>query len=338
MFFYQKKGLGLAALAKRSMKTAVIAAALSLSAGTVIAQENPLGNKTVTITVGFAAGGAMDLTARLIGDTLGRNLSNSFVVQNRPGAGGNLATDQLVKATADGSHLMLGGYTNALAPSLYKSLNHHPINDLEPIGRAVTTESVLVVMPSLGINSLEEFIELAKKKPGQLSYSSSGIGTSAHLAAEMLATMANVQFLHVPYKGSPEQLSSLFGDQVAFSFIVLSQAVPQIAAGKLIGIAVSGPERNSQLPDVPTVAESGYPGYEHTQWYALFGPKGVPKNTVSFLNKELNKVLATPSVMQQLRDRGLEPAPSTPEELGELLKSETALFSELAKKAGIQPQ
>lgn len=338
MFFHQKRGLGLAALAKTGMKAAIIASALTLGPGFALAQENPLRNKTINISVGFGAGGAMDLTARVIGDALGKNLGNTVVVQNKPGAGGNLATDQLVKAAPDGTHLMLGGYNNALAPSLYKNLNHDPLKDLEPIGRAVTTVSVLVVKPSLGVKTTKELIELAKKNPGNLAYSSSGVGTSGHLAAEMLASMAGVKFLHVPYKGSPEQLSSLFGDQAAFSFIVLSQAVPQIAAGKLVGLAVSGPKRDAQLPNVPTVAESGYPEYEHVQWYAIFGPKGIPKNTVRFLNQEINQALAAPEVAKQLRDRGLEPAPSTPEELGELLKSETAVFAGIAKKANIQPQ
>jgi len=338
MFSRRNRGPGLASLAKSGIKVAVIATTLWFSPQPVLAQDNPLGNKTINITVGFGAGGAMDLTARVIADALGKSLPNTVVVQNKPGAGGNLATDQLVKSTADGSHLMLGGYNNALAPSLYKNLNHDPIRDLEPISRVVTTVSVLVVKPSLGIKSVKDLIERAKKDPGSLAYSSSGVGTSGHLAAEMLASMAGVKFLHVPYKGSPEQLSSLFGDQAAFSFIVLSQAVPQIAAGKLIGLAVSGPERSAQLPNVPTVRESGYPQYEHTQWYAIFGPKGIPPKTVDFLNKEIRKVLSMPDVIKQLRDKGLEPAPSSAKELGELLKSETANFAKIAKEAHIQPQ
>ena len=296
-------------------------------------------SRPVRVLVGFAAGGALDLTARIIANKWADNNNGQpMIVENRPGASSNTAAEVVVKGAADGQTLYMGSYVNAVSPSMFLKLSYDPVKDLTPIVRVVTTASVLLVNASSPVRSLQDLVALANSKQGQLSYSSAGNGSASHLAGELLASRANVKMLHVPYKGSPQAIMDVVGGQVDLTFAVMSGALPQIQSGKLRALAVTSLERSRLLPDVPTVAESGYPGFQQLQWYGLFGPAGIPSSTVERFNREVIQIIKIPDVAKQLAAQGLDIAPSSPNELAELLKSEIAMYAKIVRDAGIKPE
>ena len=324
--------LGLGALTCAMFSIDAAAQAPSTGSG----QAYPV--KPVRILVGFAAGGAIDLTARIVGVKLAESLGQQVVVDNRPGAASNLAGELTARAAADGYALYMGSYVNAVSPSIYRKLGYDPVRDLAPIARTVTTYAILFVHPSVPARNVNELVALAKTKPAELTYSSSGIGSASHLAGELLGARAGAKRVHVPYKGSPQQLSDMIGGHIDFTFVVLSQGLPYVNSAKARAIAVTSAERSKHAPDLPTVAESGFPGYQQLQWYGLFGPAGLPAPVVERLNAETVRALKHPDVAKQLSAQGLEPAPGTPAELAAVLKADVAMYAKIVSDAGIKPE
>jgi len=295
-------------------------------------------SKPVTMVVGFEPGGGTDTVARIVAKTLGENLGQQVVVENRAGAGGNIAVDYVAKSSPDGYTIVLAN-VGALAvnPHLIK-VPYDPLRDLTPITMASVFANVLVVQPSLGVNSLADYVKRAREKPGTLTYASSGIGGAGHLSGELLRLMAGIDIVHVPYKGGGPAMQGFLGGQVESFFATPTSSIAQIKAGRARAIATTGSKRAALMPDVPTVAEAGYPGYEALNWYAYLGPGRMPKDLVERLNRELAKVLGTPEVIGLLEKQGVEPQPGTPEELARYIAREYQTWGKVVKEAGIKAQ
>jgi tripartite-type tricarboxylate transporter receptor subunit TctC len=295
-------------------------------------------SRPITVVVGFEPGGGTDTVARIVAKYLGDNLGQQVVVENRAGAGGNIAVDFVVKSAPDGYTIVLAN-VGALAvnPHLLK-LSYDPLRDLAPLTMAVVFPNVIVVNPSVPAKNLAEFIKLAKDKPATVTYGSSGIGGAGHLAGELLAMMAKIELVHVPYKGGGPAMTGLLGSQIDAYFATPVAALPHIRAGKARALAVTGAKRSPSLPDVPTVAESGYPGYEAVNWYAYLLPAKTPREIVERLNRELVKVLKNPEAVELLRKQGVEPEPGTPKELAAYIKREYETWGKVVKQAGIKAQ
>src|SRR5688572_4328058 len=306
-----------------------------LVSGTCFAQYP---NKPVTIVVGFEPGGGTDTTARIVQGPLGEQLGQQIVVENRAGAGGNIAVDHVAKAAPDGYTLVLAN-VGALAvnPHILKT-PYDPLKDLTPISIAAEFANVLVVQPSLGVNSVADFVKLAKAKPATITYASSGIGGAGHLSGELLRRMANIDIVHVPYKGGGPAMQGFLGGQVDSFFATPISSISQIRAGKAKAVATTGSKRAALMPDVPTIAEQGYPGYEALNWYGFLAPKGTPKEIVDRLNREIVKALAHPQVVAALHKTGTEPKSSTPEEFAAYIKREYDTWGKVVKEAGIKAQ
>jgi tripartite-type tricarboxylate transporter receptor subunit TctC len=317
------------------MKMLFMAAALAAS-GAALAQGFPL--KTLTMVVGFAPGGGTDTVARVVAKFLGDNVGQQVIVDNRAGAGGNIATDHVVKAVPDG-HTMLLGNVGALTvnPHLLK-LQYDPMRDLAPVTMAVVFPNLIVVHPSVPANTLAEFVKLARDKPGTITYGSSGIGGAGHLAGELLKMMAKIDLVHVPYKGGGPAMQGLLGGEIAAYFATPVAAGAHVKAGKARALATTGAQRDPLMPEVPTVAESGYPGYEATNWYAYLVPAATPREVVAKLNSELVKVLRQPEVRDLLNKQGVEPQPGTPDELRRYMENEYRTWGRVVKDAGIKAQ
>jgi tripartite-type tricarboxylate transporter receptor subunit TctC len=294
--------------------------------------------KPITIVVGFEPGGGTDTTARIVQKPLGDSLGQQVVVENRAGAGGNIAVDYVAKSPPDGYSIVLAN-VGALAvnPHLLK-LQYDPLRDLTPISMAAVFANVLVVQPALGVNTLPEYVKLAREKPGTVTYASSGIGGAGHLAGELLKVMAKIDIVHVPYKGGGPAMQGFLGGQVSSFFATPVSSISQIRAGKARAIATTGSKRAALMPDVPTVAESGFPGYEALNWYGFLGPARMPKEIVERLNRELVKALANPEVMAAMHKTGVEPQSSTPEEFARYIEREYHTWGKVVREAGIKAQ
>lgn len=300
--------------------------------------QDVLPKKPITIVVGFAAGGAADLAARVIGKKLGDNLGLTVVIENKAGAGGNLAHQYAAQGPADGSMLLFGSVGPlAIAPHLMK-VSYDPIKDLAPITMGVNFPNVLVVHAGAGIKTFAEFMAAAKKNPGRIDYASTGPGSASHLAGELLDDMAKIDTVHIPYKGGAPALQDLLGGRVTSYYSTYSTAQQHIDAGKLIPLAITGPKRLPQLPNVPTIAESGYPGYNATNWYAFVASSKVPKAVLDRWNAELVKVLKAPDVVAELNRHGMPPAPGTREELGREIERESAYWGRVIRDRKIVMQ
>src|SRR2546427_269419 len=309
----------------------------ALFAGAASAQAS-CPSKPVTMVVGFEPGGGTDTVARIVAKTMGENLGQQVVVENRAGAGGNIAVDYVAKSTP-------AGYTGVLANVGALAVNPHLIKvpydtlrDLAPITMAVVFANVLVVQPSLAVSSLADYVKLAREKPATVTYASSGIGGAGHLAGELLKMMAQIDIVHVPYKGGGPAMQGFLGAQVASFFATPVSSIAQIKAGKARPIATTGSKRAALMPDVPTIAESGYPGYEALNWYAYLGPARLPKDLVDRLNRELVKALLAPEVQAAFDKQGVEAQPGTPEELARYIAREYQTWGRVVKEAGIQAQ
>jgi len=294
--------------------------------------------KPVTMVVGFEPGGGTDTVARIVAKTMGENLGQQVLVENRAGAGGNIAVDYVAKSAPDGYTIVLAN-VGALAvnPHLLK-VPYDPLRDLAPITMAVVFANVLVVQPSLAVSSLAEYVKLAREKPATVTYASSGIGGAGHLAGELLKMMAQIDIVHVPYKGGGPAMQGFLGGQVASFFATPVSTIAHIKAGKARPIATTGARRSALLPEVPTVAEAGYPGYEALNWYAYLGPARLPKDLVDRLNRELVKALAAPEVHAAFDKQGVEAQPGTPEELARYIAREYQTWGKVVKEAGITAQ
>jgi tripartite-type tricarboxylate transporter receptor subunit TctC len=295
-------------------------------------------NKPITTVVGFEPGGGTDTTARIVGPALSEQVGQQVVVENRAGAGGNIAVDYVAKQAPDGYTIVLAN-VGALTvnPHIMKT-PYDPLTDLVPITMAAVFANVLVVQPSLQVGSVADFVKLAKDKPGTITYASSGIGGAGHLSGELLKVMAHIDLVHVPYKGGGPAMRGFLGGEVNSFFATPVSSISQIRAGKAKAIATTGSKRAALMPDVPTIAESGYPGYEALNWYGYLAPKGTPREIVERLHKEIAKALANPRVVDQMNKTGVEPMSMTPEEFGAYIKREYDTWGKVVKQAGIKAQ
>lgn len=301
------------------------ACALALMA-TAAAQELP--KKTLTIVVGFAAGGAADHAARVVAKRLSENLGQNVVIDNKAGAGGNIAHQGVANAEPDGSVILLGSIGPlAIAPHLMK-VGYDPQKDLAPLTMGMNFPNVLVVPPSLGVKTLAEFIALAKRQPGKLNYGSTGAGSASHLAGELFNDRAGVDIVHIPYKGGAPAVTELLAGRLSVYFATMSTAGPHIAAGKLVPLATTGLTRAPFLPDLPTVAEA-LPGFTATNWYAFVAPGKTPAPILERWNQELVKALKSPEVHDELTRSGLLPAPGTRAELAKYIETESKTWAKV---------
>lgn len=317
---------------KRTLIQAAALAATSLAfTGHVLAQDFPP-KKPVTMVVGFAPGGAADAAARLIAKKLGENIGQSVVVENKGGAGGNIAHGQVANAVADGSVILFGSVGPlAIAPHLMK-LNYDPFKDLAPLSGGVNFPNVLVAHKGAGVKNLQEFVALAKKSPGKVDYASTGAGSASHLAGELFNQRAGVEMVHVPYKGGAPALQDLLGERVTSYFAAPPTALPHVQTGKLIPLATTGLTRPAYMPDIPTVAEAGYPGFEALNWYAFVAPSKTPEPILERWNVEIVKALNDESVKKALNDHGLTPQPTTRKELATFIKKEYDQWGRVVKE------
>ncbi|AGW90498.1 Bug family tripartite tricarboxylate transporter substrate binding protein [Cupriavidus necator] len=293
--------------------------------------------KPITYIVPFAAGGSTDVLGRLIGQRLSQALGQPVVIENRAGAGGNIGTDYVAKAAPDG-YTLVGGTisSHAINVSLYPKMPYDPVKNFQPVALIGTLPNVLVVNASSPWKSVQDVIAAAKARPAGVSFGSSGNGTSQHLSGELFASMAGLKLLHVPFKGSSPAVQALLGNQVDMVFENSIAAMPLIQAGKLRALASTGPRRAPELPDVPTVAESGLKGYEIVSWQAIFAPAGTPMPIVNRLSAEIGKIIHEPEVRNRLVNMGIEPSGAGPAELSAFQKAEVAKWGKLVKSAGIR--
>ena len=312
----------------------VLAAAALAVAGTVGGQSFP--SRPVTLTVGFAPGGGTDTAARIIAQKLSGNLGQSVVVDNKAGAGGNLAAQHIAMAAPDGYtiHLTSVG-PMSVSPHLVKDLAFDPKRDIAPITMGVVFPNVMVVHSGVPAKTLDEFVALAKQKPGQINYASAGVGGAGHLAGELFKERAGINMVHVPYKGGGPAMADLLAGRIDMYIGVPSTVAQHVEAGKLRALATTGAKRSCTMPGVPTVAESGYPGFEATNWYAFVAPGKTPKDVLDFWNRELTKVLSDPQVRAELAKHGLDPAPGTREELAQYFERESQKWGKVVRDAKI---
>jgi len=309
-----------------SRKTAAIGAAALLcgsalaAAPLAFAQDYP--SRPVRIVIGFPPGGATDLVMRLMAPKYADIFKQQFIVENRPGANGVIATDLAAKAPPDGHliHLATIG-TLVISPAITK-VPYDPSKDLAPVSQVVALQNIFIVHPTVPVKTLKDLIALAKAKPGAFNYATSGSGSPGHLATELFKSMTNVNIVHVPYKGGGPAMTDLLGGHIEIFVAVISTAVPQVKAGKARALAVTGAKRAAVLADVPTVAEAGLKGYEATNWYGLVVPAATPRPIIDRLNRETVNILNMPDIQKALLDRGIDAAPSSPEEFGRYIRSE----------------
>lgn len=316
------------------LRTTALALSTLWLGGLAQAQDFPP-KKPVTLVVGFAAGGAADSAARLIAKKLGENIGQSVIVENKGGAGGNIAHQLVAKASPDGSVLLFGSVGPlTIAPHLMK-LPYDPFVDLAPISGGVYFPNVLVVHKGVGVKTLAEFVQLEKKKPGSVDFASTGAGSASHLAGELFNQRAGIDMVHVPYKGGAPALQDLLGERIASYFSAPPTALPHVENGKLIPLATTGLARPAYLPHIPTVAEAGYPGFEALNWYAFVAPGKTPVPLLDRWNQEIVKVLNDASVKDALNKHGLTPQPTTRAELTAFMKKESTQWGAIVKERKI---
>jgi tripartite-type tricarboxylate transporter receptor subunit TctC len=310
-------------------------AALPASSRVAWAQSYP--TRPVRIMVGFAAGGALDIMARLIGQWLSERLGQQFVIENRAGAGGNVATEAAVRAPADGYTLLLAQSINAINATLYEKLNFNFIRDIAPVTTIAHGALVMVVNPSVPARTVPEFIAYAKANPGKISMASQGIGGTGHVSGELFKLMTGVNLVHVPYRGAGPALIDLLGEQVQVMFASTVSSIEYIRAGRLRALAVTTATRKDALPEIPTVGEF-VPGYEASNWYGIGAPTGTPAEIIGKLNNEINAGLADAKMKARLADLGETPFPSSPANFGKLIVEDTEKWAKVIRAAKIKPQ
>ncbi len=313
------------------LRATALAVSAWMLAGTASAQEFPP-SKPVTLVVGFAAGGAADSAARLIAKKLAENIGQTVVVDNKGGAGGNIAHQFVANAAPDGSVLLLGSVGPlTIAPHLMK-LSYDPFKDLAPISGGVNFPNVLVVHKGAGVKNLAEFIALSKTKPGSVEFASTGAGSASHLAGELFNQRAGIDMTHVPYKGGAPALQDLLGGRITSYFAAPPTAMPHVETGRLVPLATTGLTRPAYLPNIPTVAESGFPGFEALNWYAFVAPGKTPAPVLDRWNLEIVKVLNDPGVKDALNKYGLTPQPTTRAEFAAFMKKESTQWAAIIKE------
>lgn len=318
--------------------TPVISAACAVAASAALAQSptSTFPNRPVRILVGFAPGGSVDLVARALSQRLSVIWGRQVVVENRPGAASHIAGQAVARAEPDG-HTLLVTSMGALGTNLalYRSMPYHPLKDLSPLALLVSQNLVLIVNPALPVKTVKDYIALAKARPGEVTYGSAGSGGPLHLSAEMFAHRVGVRLSHITYKGGALAAVDVMGGQIASAFQPEPEALPHIRSGRVRAVAVTGPNRSQQLPDVPTIAESGVPGYAFVSWTAAAAPPGLPRDLQERISADFNTALKSPDVRQRLQEVGLEITGGTPEQMAAFAKAEVARIAELVKVAGI---
>ncbi|WP_421954316.1 Bug family tripartite tricarboxylate transporter substrate binding protein [Polaromonas sp.] len=315
--------------------TAAVALGTGLLASVPAAAQAAYPSKTITMIVPFSAGGTTDILARIVSQALTAELGQSVIVDNRAGAGGNIGGQAAARATADGYTLFMGTVgTHAINATLYKKMPFDPIKDFAPLTRVANVPNLLVANPKQPFKNVKELIAYAKAHPGELNFGSSGNGSSIHLSGELFKTMAKVDMQHVPYKGSAPAVTDLLGNQIAIMFDNMPSAIQHVRSGKLRPIAVTTAKRSPELPDVPTIAESGVPGYEATSWFGLFAPAGTPPAVVSRLNTAIVKVLAKADVKKKINEQGAEVYSETPEQFSAFIQKESVKWGKVVRESG----
>jgi tripartite-type tricarboxylate transporter receptor subunit TctC len=314
----------------------LLCAALAAALSPARAQQYP--TRPVRFVVPFAPGGSTDTLARTMGVKLADALGQQVVVDNRPGGNGDIGMLIVAKAPPDGHTLVLGYIANlGIAPSLYAKMPYDPVKDFAPITQPASSPNVLTAHPSVQARNLQELVALAKAKPGQISFASTGVASIGHLAGELINNLAGVRMTHVPYKGSGQAVTDILGGHVQVMFSGFSSTLAHIRSGKLRALAVTGAKRSPALAEVPTIAEQGFPGVEVTAWYGVLAPAGTPKPIVTRLHAELVKILMQPDVVQRLDGLGFEIVASTPEQFGAYIKSEIRKWEKVVKASGAKP-
>ena len=321
----------------RIVRASLFAALYALLAVSAAAADR-YPERPIRLVAGFPPGGGVDINARLLADPLGQALGQTVVVDNRPGAGGRLGLELVSKANADGYTLGLAGIGMAISRALYKTLPYDTLRDFIPISLLSGQPNILVAHPSIPAKSFQDFIALARLQPGTLSYGSPGIGTGTHLATVLLLMSQKVDLLHVPYKGASPALTALLSQEITVYLSTFASALPHVTAGRLRAFAVTSAKRAKPLPEVPTVAESGVPGYEYSTWYGLVAPAGVPRAIIDRLNKATVAVLNAPETRKIYESQGLDPIPSTADHYAAYLKSETEKWTKAVRAAKIELQ
>ena len=312
----------------------LLAFALASTTLVAIAQTYPF--KPVRIVVPFPAGGGVDLTARTVGQKLSDYLGQQMVIDNRAGAAGTIGAENVAKSPPDGYSLLVAGPGSvAVAPLLFPKLGYNPLKDLAPITMLVTMPYIIVMHPSIPAKNAKELIALAKANPGKLNMASGGAGTGQHLAGELFNVMAGIKMVHIPYKGTAPAIADIMGGHADLTFSDPS-VLPQLQSGRLKAIGVSGTKRYPPLPDVPTVAESGLPGFDALNWYPMMAPTGTPRDIIMRLNSDAIKALAAPDVKEKLMAQGLIPTPMTPEQLGQFIREDYERWAKVIKAANVK--
>jgi len=307
--------------------------ALMLHSTMAIAQLYPV--KSIRLIVPFAAGGSSDTLARTLGQALSESFGQQVVVDNRPGAGGNIGMELAAKASPDGYTMVLADVANlAISPTLYAKLPYDPVRDYSPVNMPATSPNVMLVHPSVAATTLKELLTLAKEKPRKITYASAGVGQVGHLTGEMLNQLAGVEMVHVPYKGSSQAVIDLVGGHIQVMFSAFSSTLPHIKAGRLRALAVTSRTRSAAVPDVPTIAESGFPGFEAVTWYSVVAPARTPRDAIERLNGEILQALGAAQVKERLSVLGFEIVGSPPDVLAAYIKSEIVKWAPVVKASG----
>jgi tripartite-type tricarboxylate transporter receptor subunit TctC len=318
------------------MKRVLVAAVAALGLAGAQAQEYPV--KTIRLIVPLTTGAGADIAARIVAQRMSEHWKQPVIVDNRPGAGGQIGTSAVVKSEPDGHTLLVQSSSHSANPAIYRNLPYDPLKDLTDVAILGKTPYVMVSAGSGPYRSLNALLEAAKAKPGEIAYSSAGLGTSTHLAAEYLTGLAGVRMIHVPFKGSPEALQDVLGGRSAFYMAPVNVALSLVKDGKLNALGVSTRTRAQVLPQVPTLAEQGLQDYEVTLWFGLWAPAGTPAAVVQKLNLSINAIVQEPQVREQFARLGMQPSPMKPEEFARFVREEIEVYKRIVKQAGIEPQ
>ena len=318
---------------------AAVWAVACLGANAATTADSKYPTRPIRFVVGFLPGGPSDTIARVVAVKLAESLGQPVIVENRAGAGGNVSADIVADANPDGHTILLGtGGPLVIAPIIGQKVGFDPDRDFAPVSTLGGSMSILTAHPSLPANNVKELVALAKAKPGEINYASSGVGAANHLSAELLSSLAGIKLTHVPYKGSGAALPALISGEVKLGFGPLLPAIPHVKAGRLKALGVTGLKRATAAPDIPTIAEQGFPGFHVDSWYGVFVPAKTPKPIVARLNAEINRIMALPDVKERLSKDGVDPAGSTPEQLNTIVQNEKKMWSKVIKQANIKIQ
>ena len=322
---------------KQSLRhLAALGLVLGFASSALAAEAYP--SRPIHILVGLSAGSTSDILARSVAQKMNEEWGEPVLVENRPGAGGINAASAVASAAPDGYTLLLVSAGHAATAAMFARLPYDTLRDFAGVSRIVNVPSVLVVSPALGVKSVKDLIALAKSKPGALNFSSPGIGSANHLAGELFISLAGIQAVHVPYKGTPEAMGAVMSDSIQFNFSPVTNVTPLSHGGKLLALATSTGKRMASMPDLPTVAEAGVPGYRFDPWYGMLAPAHTPKPLLDRLSGEVARIAELPDFREEMRSLGAEPAPSSPEAFDALVRSEVAKFSKIVRDANIKPE